>query len=55
MTNGIRNLSWSTGLTYMLGMSSSPVWVDAEAPLTHGTWVWGFVLVLFMQPQGFGV
>lgn len=42
-------------LTYRLGTSSSQVRLDAKAPLKHGVLFWGSVLVLFMQPQGFGV
>lgn len=54
MTNGSRNLALSTSLTYRLAMSSSPVWLDTKASLQHGVLVWGLVLVLVMQPQGFG-
>lgn len=53
--NGFRNRSLSPSLTYKLGMSSTPAWLDAKAPLKHGVLFLGLVLVLFMQPQGFGV
>ena len=55
MKNGFRNLSVSTSLTYRLGVSSSQVWLDAKAPLKYGVLFLGLVLILFMQPQGFGV
>lgn len=53
LNNGFRNPSLPTSLTYGLGTSSSPIWRDAEGPLKHGVLVWGWVLVLFKQPQGF--